>query len=117
MISSPVKVSSKDITNPPIVQDVSMAQADDFLSDKQEVNVEIKKMADNDVWERIHVLEERMCLLTKFTVKVTHVATTMLHLLKDQEDDLLKEDSKLLFDFFAKDWVKILLGRKEAKKP
>ena len=74
-------------------------------------------MAGNEMWERIHALEERMCLLTKFTVKVIHVAATTLHLLKDQEGDLLKEDSKMLFDFLAEDWDNILLGRKDAKKP
>ena len=58
-----------------------------------------------------------MRLLTKFNVKVTHVAVTTLHLLKDMEGDLPKEDSKMLFDFLAEDWENILLGRKEAKKP
>lgn len=47
----------------------------------------------------------------------THASDTTLHLLKDQEGDLPKEDSKMLFDFLAKDWANILLGKKEAKKP
>ena len=57
-----------------------------------------------------------MRLLTKFTIKVTHAAATTLNLLKETEGDLPKEDSKMLFDFLAKDWANILLGRKEAKK-
>ena len=83
----------------------------------QEVNVAITKKASSEGWETIHVLEERMHLLTKFTVKVTHAAATTLNLLKDSEGDLLKEDSKMLFDFLVKDLENILLGRKEAKKP
>ena len=58
-----------------------------------------------------------MHLLTQFTVKVTHAAATTLKLLKDTEGDLPKEDSKMLFNFLAKYWANILLGRKEAKKP
>ena len=73
--------------------------------------------AGNELWERIYDLEERMCLLAKFTIKVMHVAATMLHLLKDQEGDLTNKDSRMLFDFLAEDWANILLGRKEAKKP
>ena len=69
------------------------------------------------MWETIHALEERMCLLTKFAVKVTHVTATTLNLLKDIEGDLPKEDSKILFDFLVEDWENILLARKEAKKP
>ena len=70
----------------------------------------------NEAWERIQALEKIMCLLTKFTIKVTHVAATTLCLLKDAEEDLSKEDSKMLFDFLVEDKVNILLGRKEAKK-
>ena len=62
------------------------------------------------------MLEERMCLFTKFMVKVTHATTTTLILLKDIEGDLPKEDYKMLFDFLVEDWANILLGRKEAKK-
>lgn len=58
-----------------------------------------------------------MCLLTKVIVKVTHVVATTLHLLKDQEGDLTKEDSRMLFDFLVEDWAKILLGGEDAKKP
>ena len=57
-----------------------------------------------------------MRLLTKFTVKVTHAATTTLCLLKDVDGDLSKEDSKIIFDFLAEYWTNVLLGRKEAKK-
>ena len=92
-------------------------QVDDVPSDMQEVNAEIEKMVDTKVWQRIHVLEERMHLLTKFIVKVTRVAATTLHLLKDMEGDFPKEDSKMLFDFLVEDWENILLGRKEAKQP
>ena len=90
---------------------------DGFLGDMREVNIEIMKMADCEVWKRIHALEERMRLLTKFTVKVTHVTTTILNLLKDTKGELLKEDPKMLFAFLVEDWENILLGRKKDKKP
>ena len=57
-----------------------------------------------------------MCLLTKFTVKVTHATTTTLYLPKDVDGDLSKEESKMIFDFLVEDWVNILLRRKEAMK-
>lgn len=52
-------------------------------SGKKEVPEETLKMVDKDLRERVHALEERVRLLEKFTIKVTHVATTTLHLLKD----------------------------------
>ena len=79
--------------------------------------MEIKKTVGNDVWERKNALEERMRVLKKIIVKVTHAVATTLHLLKDLEGDLPKEDPKMLFDFLVEDWANNLLGRKEAKKP
>ena len=39
--------------------------------------------------DKVQVLEDRFVLLSKFISKVTHVVTTTLHLLKDnQEEDL-----------------------------
>ena len=70
----------------------------------------------NEAWETIYALEERMTLLTKFTVKETYAKTTTLCLLKDDEGDLSKEDSKIIFDFLVEDWVNILLGSKVSKK-
>ena len=59
--------------------------------------------AGNEAWKRIQMLEERIHLLPKFIVKVTHVATTTLYLIKDVEGDLYKEDSKILFDSLVED--------------
>ncbi len=50
--------------------------------------MEITKKSDSEVWEIIHVLEDRMCLLKKFIVKVTHSTATTLNLIKDMEGDL-----------------------------
>lgn len=56
--------------------------------------------------------------MSKFTIKVTHVVATTLHLLNDnQEEDLTHEDSGMLFNFLAEDWANILLKEKDEKKP
>ncbi len=57
IISSHVKVISKNATNPLIVHDTTKTSTDGHPS-------ELHK-ASNEAWERIHVLEERMHLLTK----------------------------------------------------
>ena len=41
------------------------------------------KMEVKELREKTMVLEERFGLLSKFTIKVTHVVATTLHLLKD----------------------------------
>lgn len=74
-------------------------------------------MDDNELWERINALEERMCLLAKFIVKVSHASATKLHLLKNPEGDLTNEESIMLFDCLAKDQEKVLLKGEDAKKP
>ena len=50
---------------------------------KLEGSKETHKLEVRDLRERMQVLEEKVILLSKFTIKVTHVVTTTLHLLKD----------------------------------
>lgn len=64
-----------------------------------------------DLWElknRCNAVEEGFSLFSKFTLKVTHAAATTLQLLVDasEEDNLGKEDSKLLYGFLAEDWAR-----------
>ena len=71
-------------------------------SGKQKVPEKTSKLTDKELRERVHALEERVRLLAKFTIKVTHMGATTLRLLKDnQEGDLTHEDYKMLFDFLA----------------
>lgn len=72
MISSPVKVF--------FVQNTTNVGINGHSGELQKVG--------NEVWERIHVLEERMCPLTMFIVKVTRAATTIISLLKETKGDL-----------------------------
>lgn len=85
---------------------------------KKEVPEKAYKLANKELWERVYALEERVRILAKFTIKVTHVAATTLHLLKDNQDgDLTNEDARMLFDFLVDNWANILLKGKDEKKP
>ena len=68
--------------------------------------------------DRCNALEEGFTLFSKFTLKVTHVVATTLELLahESEEEGLRKEDSKLLYNFLAKDWAKVLLAEKGNKQ-
>jgi len=90
---------------------------DSNSSGKQEVPKEARKLADSEMRERVHTLEERVILLAKFTIKVTYVVATTLYLLKENhEGDLTNEDSRM-FNLLAEDWAKIILKGKDDKKP
>lgn len=96
MVSSPSRVIPKDktISNPLVLQEIDKDIVEANLSGKQEVPKEIFKMDDKELRERVHALEERVRLLAKLTIKVTHAAATTLHLLKDNHKGYLThEDS------------------------
>lgn len=123
---SPTKISSlarvmpkeKIISNPPILQDNVKEMVERNSGGKLEDTKETHNFMAKYLRERIHASKERVRLLSKFTIKVTHVVATTLHLLKDnQEEDLTHEDSRMLFNFLVEDWANILLKEKDEKKP
>ena len=118
-VSSQVKVTTKDnvLPNPSVLQEIAKDQVAGNERGMQETPGEAQKLFDKELRERVYALEERVKLLAKFTIKVTHAATITLHPLKEnQEGDLTNEDSIMLFDFLAKDWANILLKGKDEKK-
>lgn len=73
IVSSPTRIVHKDkfISNPSVLQEIEKDILDGKLSDKEVVPEEMSKLADKELKERVHALEERVRLLAKFTIKVT----------------------------------------------
>lgn len=57
------------------------------LDGKLEDTMEAQNMGVKVLNERVWVLDERVGLLSKFTIKVTHAVATTMQLLKGNQDD------------------------------
>ena len=88
-VSSPARAIPKEniISNPPVLQDNVKDMVEGNSGGKLEDTVETHNLEVKELRERMQGLEERVRLMSKFTIKVTHAAATTLHLLKDNEEE------------------------------
>ena len=71
-----------------------------------------------DLMDSYMEVEKGFNLFSMFIIKVTHVVATSIQLLANnlEEENLGKEDRKLLYNFLTNDWDKVLMARKGKKK-
>ena len=108
-ISSLVKKKSKVFTNPRVLQDDNQVEkAKEEVKkvgtkNKEETKEQLEVYAKLD--KRVKILEEGFFTFSKFSLKVTHAATTTLQLLAQEKEEIGMdmEDHKLLFKFLAND--------------
>lgn len=74
----------KFISKSPVLQVHSMGSEMEKLGGKLEEMLEALNLGVNELREKVQALEDRFNLLSKFTIKVSHVVATTLHVLKDR---------------------------------